>query len=96
MLEEATGTVETVSLGAPDILAISFGLTALFGVIGGAVNRFQLKRGIGAQFIRYIAIVVALPAAVSLALLGMLTEAAVTVLIGGLGYAFAGIANDEK
>ena len=83
-------------MGAPDILAISFGLTALFGVMGGAVNRFQLKKAIGVQFIRYNAIVVALPAAVSLALLGMLTEAAVTVLVGGLGYAFAGAAKDEK
>ncbi len=83
-------------MGAPDILAIVFGLTALSGVIAGGVNRFQLKKGIGAQFIRYIAIVVALPAAVSLALLGMLTEAAAALLTGGLGYAFAGVANDEK
>ena len=83
-------------MDAPDILAILFGLVSLVGVTSGAVNRFQLKKGIGAQFIRYIAIVVALPAAVSLALLGMLTEAAVTVLVGGLGYAFAGAAKDEK
>lgn len=83
-------------MGAPDIIAILFGLTALFGVIGGSVNRFQLKKAIGAQFIRYNAIVVALPAAVSLALLGMLTEAAVTILAGGLGYAFAGAAKDDR
>ncbi len=83
-------------MGAPDIVAILFGLTALFGVIGGAVNRFQLKNSIGTQFIRYNTLVVALPAAVSLALLGMLTEAAVTVLIGGLGYAFAGAAKDKR
>lgn len=87
--------MEIAPLGASDILAILFGLTALFGVIGGAVNRLQLKRGIGAQYIRFIAIVVALPAAVSLAFLGMLTEAAVTVLTGGLSYAFAGAAKDE-
>lgn len=83
-------------MGAPDIIAILFGLTALIGVTGGAVNRFQMKKAIGAQFIRYNAIVVALPAAVSLALLGMLTEAAVAVLTGGLGYAFAGAAKDER
>lgn len=83
-------------MGASDIIAILFGLTALISVIGGAVNRFQLKKGIGAQFIRYNTIVVVLPAAVSLALLGMLTEAAVTVLTGGLGYAFAGAAKDEN
>ena len=83
-------------MGAPDIIAILFGSTALIGVIGGAVNRFQLKKSIGTQFIRYNAIVVALPAAVSLALLGMLTEAAVTVLTGGLGYAFAGVVKDKR
>ena len=80
----------------PDILAIIFGFVALVGVISGGVNRFQLRKGIGAQFIRYIAIVVALPAAASLAFQGMLTEAAVSVLTGALGYAFAGAAKDEK
>jgi hypothetical protein len=81
---------------ARDILAIIFGVVALVGVLGGAVNRFQLKKGIGAQFIRYIAIVVALPVAASLAFQGLLTEAAVSVLTGALGYAFAQAAKDEK
>ena len=81
---------------APDILAVTFGLVALAGVVGGAVNRFQLRKGIGTQFIRYIAIVVALPIAAALALQGMLSEAAVTVLMGALGYAFAGAKKDEK
>ena len=83
-------------MGAPDILAIIFGFVALVGVSSGAVNRYQLRKAIGAQFIRYNAIVVALPAAVSLAFLGMLTEAAVSVLTGALGYAFAGTVKDEK
>ena len=82
-------------MDAPDILAILFGLVSLVGVTSGGVNRFQLKKGIGAQFIRYTAIVVAIPAAVSLAFQGMLTESAVTVLMGALGYAFAGVAKDE-
>lgn len=83
-------------MAAPDILAVLFGLVALVGVVSGGINRFQLKRGMGAQFIRYIAIVVALPIAASLAFQGMLTEAAVSVLTGALGYAFAGAAKDEN
>ncbi len=83
-------------MDTPDILTIIFGFVALVGVISGGVNRFQLRKGIGAQFIRYNAIVVALPLAGSLAFQGMLTEAAVSVLMGGLGYAFAGAAKDEK
>jgi hypothetical protein len=78
-----------------DILAIVFGLVALAWVAGGAVNRFQLRKGIGAQFIRYIAIVVALPMSAALAFQGMLTEAVVTIITGALGYAFAGVANSE-
>lgn len=74
-----------------DILAVLFGLTALAGVIGGAVNRFQLQKGIGTQFIRYVAIVVALPMSAALAFQGMLTEAVVTIVTGALGYAFAGV-----
>ncbi len=83
-------------MDTPDILAIIFGFVALVGVISGGVNRFQLRKGIGAQFIRYTTIVVALPAATSLAFQGMLTEAAVSVLAGALGYAFAGFAKDEN
>lgn len=83
-------------MATPDILAILFGLVALGGVIGGAVNRFQRNRGIGAQFIRYNVVVIALPAATALAFQGLLVEAAVTVFMGALGYAFAGFAKDEK
>ncbi|MFQ5562315.1 MAG: hypothetical protein ACE5FO_01980 [Parvularculaceae bacterium] len=82
-------------MDAKEILAVLFGVVAVLGVFGGIVNRIQLRKGIGAQFIRYNAITVALPAAVSLAFLGMLTEAAVTVLTGALGYVFAGVAGSD-
>lgn len=83
-------------MATPDILAVLFGLVALAGVVGGGINRFQLRKGIGTQFIRYIAVVVALPIAAALAFQGMLTEAAVSVLTGALAYAFAGASKDEK
>ena len=83
-------------MATADILAIIFALVVLAGVISGGINRFQLKRGMGTQFIRYIAIVVALPTAAALALQGMLTEAAVIIIMGALGYAFAGTAKSEE
>lgn len=83
-------------MDTPDILAILFGLVALAGVIAGGVNRFHLKKAIGAQFIRYTVVVIALPAAAALAFQGLLVEAAVTVFTGALGYAFAGFARGEN
>lgn len=73
-----------------DLLAIIFGLVAVMGVGGGIANRLQLKKGIGAQFIRYIALVVALPLAGAFVFQGLLTEAVVTLILGILGYLFPG------
>jgi hypothetical protein len=77
-------------LAVKDLLAIVFGLIALIGVGGGIANRIQLKKGMGTQFIRYIALVVALPLAGALVFQGMMTEAVVTLIIGILGYLFPG------
>jgi len=82
-------------LDTKDLVSILFGLTALIAVSGGILNRFQLQKGIGAQFIRFNTVVIALPVSAVLALNGMLTEAAVSIISGALGYAFAGIAKDE-
>ena len=90
-----TGKHRTKPLAIHDVLSIIFGLVALAGVIGGAINRYQLKKGIGAQFIRFIAVSVALPMSASLAFQGMLTEAVVTIITGALSYAFAGARKDE-
>jgi len=73
-----------------DILSIAFVAMSMVGLIGGFANRLMLKKGLGTQFIRYVALVVALPIAAALALQGMLTEAAVSVVLGALGYVFAG------
>jgi hypothetical protein len=85
-----------MTMKTPDILAIILELVILVGVLNGAVNRYQLKRSIGAQHIRYTAIIVSLPMAGALALQGMLTEAAVSVIMGALAYAFAGVAKGEE
>jgi hypothetical protein len=75
---------------AKDVLSIMFAAVAPIGVLGGMWNRTQTKKGIGAAFIRYTAIVVALPIAATFVLQGMLTEAVVSLILGILGYVFAG------
>lgn len=72
-----------------------FGGVAILGMAGGILNRVLMRKSIGSQFIRYNVVAVALPLAGSLAFLGRLTEAAVTILMGALGYAFAGSKKDE-
>jgi uncharacterized membrane protein YjjB (DUF3815 family) len=84
------------AVGTRDILAILFGFVAFAGVFFGGLNRFQLQKSIGTQFIRYTAIVVALPAGAALAFQGLLTEAIASFLLGALGYAFAGAGKDER
>lgn len=85
-----------VKMDSKDVLSLMFGAIGVLGVVGGVGNRLQTRKGIGTQFIRYIAIVVSLPIAAALAVQGMLTEAAVSVILGALGYAFAGAAKDER
>lgn len=79
-----------------DWLSFAFAVVALAGVLVGGINRIQLRKGIGTQFIRYIAMVLALPIAACLALQDLLTEAAVSVISGALAYAFAGAVRDER
>lgn len=73
-----------------DILSVLFGLVAVIGVVGAFTNRWTTKKGIGAQFIRLIALVVSLPLAGALAFQGLVTEAVVSLLLGILGYIFSG------
>ena len=79
-----------------DFLSISFAAIALVGVIAGSVNRHQLRKGIGIQFIRYNTVVIGLPIVAALAFQGMLTAALVVLVGDALAYAFAGIAKDER
>jgi len=62
----------------------------LIGVLGGLWHRIAMKSGIGRQFIRFIALVVALPFAAVFVLQGMGTEAAVSLILGILSYVFPG------
>jgi hypothetical protein len=77
-----------------DILAIMFAAVAIIGVLGGIWNRIATKKGIGAQFIRFIALVVALPLAGTFVLQGMLTPAITSLILGILGYVFPGSAKE--
>ena len=53
-------------------------------------------KGIGWQFIRFNTIIVALPVTGILSLYGLLTEGAVAILAGALGYAFGRSASQES
>ena len=63
-------------------------LVALAGIWGGVKNRITTGKGIGWQFIRYCTMITALPLAGILALNGVLTDGAVAIISGALGYAF--------
>lgn len=78
-----------------DILAIMCGAIAIIGVLGGIWSWVAIKKGIGAQFIRFIALVVALPLAAAFVFLGMLTPAVISLILGILGYVFPGSTKEE-
>ncbi|MER9223780.1 hypothetical protein NKI48_34040 [Mesorhizobium sp. M0644] len=63
-------------------------LCILAVIVGGLWSRIKIAKGIGWQFIRYTVIAIAIPATVLLALNNMLTEGAVAILSGALGFAF--------
>ena len=77
-------------MAANDILAILFGSVAVVGITGGIANRLIMKKGIGAQFIRFIALVVAMPLAGALVFQHMATQAVISLILGILGYIFPG------
>lgn len=76
---------------AKDYLSLAcIGLAAL-GLLGGLLNRAAGSKGIGTKFIRYTALVVALPIAAALRFQGMTAEAIVSIALGALGFAAAGL-----
>lgn len=85
-----TGKHGAANMQTSDILSIMFAAVSLIGIIGGIANRLVTKKGIGSQFIRLMALVLALPLAAALVFQGMLTEAAISLLLGILGYVFPG------
>ncbi len=74
-------------------ISILLALAILAVILGGLYNRNKPDskgeiRGIGWQFIRYTVIGVGLPLTGILALNGMLSSEAATIIAGALGYAF--------
>lgn len=84
------------SVAANDILAFAAMGLAIIGVIFGGINRLVLRRGIGAQFIRYNTIIVGFPIVAALAFQGLATEAFIALVADALAYAFAPTIRDEK
>ena len=76
---------------------LAVGLLALTVIIPvmAMTGRLVQSRGIGWQFIRFNTIIVAVSVAGILGLYGLLTEGAVAILAGALGYAFGKSGSDE-
>lgn len=81
-----------------DTLSVIFASIAVVGLAGGLLTRFvgPKPKGIGVRFIRYAAIVVALPIAATLLLQDKEVGALVSIAVGALGVAFAGYGNSEN
>lgn len=70
------------------IISIVLAFVALVGVGGAIWNRNKHAKGIGWQFIRYSAIITAIPIVGILALNDSLNDGGAAILAGALGYAF--------
>jgi hypothetical protein len=75
--------METRDWMAAGLLAVAV-IVPVLAMIGRLVQ----SKGIGWQFIRFNTIIVGLPISGILALYGLLTEGAVAIVAGALGYAF--------
>lgn len=75
--------METRDWMAAGLLAV-----ALIVPVLAMVGRLVQAKGIGWQFIRFNTIIVGLPTAGILAIYGLLTEGAVAIIAGALGFAF--------
>jgi hypothetical protein len=78
-----------------DWLAVGLLALAVIVPILAMIGRLIQSKGIGWQFIRFNAIIVAVPVAGILALYGLLTEGAVAIMAGVVGYAFGKNGSDE-
>ncbi len=84
------------TLTPKDWISVLLVFAVLVALAGGLYARVKGDKGIGWQFIRFITIATALPLTALLAINDALSEAAVAILAGALGYAFgkSGEAND--
>lgn len=77
-------------MDAKDYLSLGCIALAALGLIGGLYNRSAGSKGIGTKFIRYTALVVALPIAAALVFQGLNIQAIVAIVLGAVGFAGAG------
>jgi len=70
-------------------------LSVLAVIVGGLANRCIIKKGIGWQFIRFTVVGMGLPICCLLALNNALTEGAVAIISGAMGFAFGKIGKDD-
>ena len=74
-----------------DCVSIFLALSIPLVIIGGFVNRWTLKKGIGLQFIRCMTVMLALPTIGLLAVTQVLPNEATAALIAGpIGYVLGG------
>ena len=76
------------------ILALAVPGVIFVGYLNRRGSEDDKTKGIGWQFIRYTVIGIALPVAGVLALNGVLTGEAATIIAGAMGYAFGQSAKD--
>jgi hypothetical protein len=78
-------------LDGKDYLSLGCIALAALGLIGGLYNRSAGSKGIGTKFIRYTALVVALPIAAAWVFQDMNVQAIAAITLGALGFAGAGV-----
>lgn len=71
-----------------DYISLILALAVVAIPVTSLIQRIKGNKGIGWQFIRFNVIAIALPLAALLAMNNALTEGAVAIIAGGMGYAF--------
>ena len=86
----------SLMISARELIALVISLGSVIGIAMALYGRIKQGKGIGWQFIRFNAIMLALPLTAILALTDTLEAPAATILAGALGYAFGRPGDDEK
>lgn len=77
------------------ILALTVPGVLVVGYLNRRGNPQDKAKGIGWQFIRYTVLTIAIPVVAILALNGVLTGEAATLIAGAMGYAFGKAPKDD-
>jgi hypothetical protein len=86
----------TLEITAREAIALAIAIGAVAALLMALWGRIKEGKGIGWQFIRFNAIVLALPLTAVLALTNSLSASSATILAGALGYAFGRPGDEEK